>query len=211
MSQYALSLSLPPVFSEANFYVSDCNREAHGWVMRWPDWPANALLLYGPSGAGKTHLGHVWAARARAAVCETAPPADNISGPALVEDIHGAKNERQLLHALNYAAEKRHSLLLTSLLPPAQLPFTLPDLTSRLKALPAVGIAAPDDGALSAALRKQFADRQLKVEDDAIAFLLPRMERSFSGAADMVSRIDTAALAEKRNPTIPFLKRALGY
>lgn len=211
MSQYALPIVLPPVFSEDNFYVSNCNRSAHQWVTRWPDWPGNALFLYGPSGAGKTHLGHIWAARASAAIFDALPSPDALQGHALIENIDRMRDERQLLHLLNYAKEQRHALLLTSLLPAAQLPFTLPDLTSRLKALPSAGIAAPDDEALIAAFRKQFADRQLKVEDDVITFLLPRMERSFATLAATVEKLDSQALAEQRNLTIPFLKRVLDY
>ena len=52
MSQYALSLSLPPVFSADNFFVSDCNRNAWQWVHAWPKWsatgPAHALILITP-------------------------------------------------------------------------------------------------------------------------------------------------------------------
>ena len=154
MSQYALSLPLAPVFSEDNFYVSGCNRDAYGWATRWPDWPSHALLLYGPKGAGKTHLGHIWATRAHATICETLVSPDALRGHTLIKNIDRVQDERKLLHVLNYSAEQRHALLLTTSLPPAQLPFTLPDLTSRLKALTAVGIAAPDDEALSAALRK---------------------------------------------------------
>lgn len=211
MSQFALPLTLSPVFSKDNFYVSGCNRDAHQWIMRWPDWPAQALLLYGPSGAGKTHLGHIWAARADAARFETLPSPDALCGHALIENIDRLPDERKLLHLLNYAKEQRHALLLTASLPPAQLPFTLPDLTSRLKALPSAAIAAPDDEALTAVLRKQFADRQLKVGDDVIAFLLPRIERSFTALSGIVEKLDSQALAEQRNLTIPFIKRALGY
>lgn len=214
MSQYTLPLPHAPVFSPDNFYVSGCNRDARRWLERWPDWPSHALLLYGPEGAGKTHLAHIWASCAQAGMTDmrtqALAPAD-IRGHHVLENIDALKDERLLLHTLNIARESGIGLLLTSSFPLPQLPFTLPDLTSRLKALPAVAIAPPDDEALAAALRKQFADRQLKVSDEAVAFLLPRMERSFSGAARLVEAVDKRALAEKRELTIPFLKAALGY
>lgn len=208
MSQFALPISFPALFSEDNFFVADCNREAHGWIMRWPNWPTHALLLYGEAGSGKSHLGHLWAARTNAAV--TTSTAEHLQGNALIEQIT-ALPEKDLLHLLNRAKENGYFLLLTSRVPPKQLPFTLPDLTSRLLALPAVPIAPPDEAALSAALRKQFSDRQLKVEEDVIDFLLPRMERSFAAGRTLVEQLDRQALAEQRNITIPFVKRALGY
>lgn len=214
MQQRVFSLALPPVFSEANFYAAACNREAQQWVMRWPDWPAHALLLYGPKGAGKSHLAHLWAARTKAQVFSCGGNAalspEAMRGNWLVEDIHLLTDEKTLLHLLNISREQKTSLLLTSAVPPAQLPFKLPDLTSRLLALPATGIEMPDEETLAAVLRKQFADRQLKVEEDVIAFILPRMERSFAGLSALVDALDQQSLAEQRNLTIPFVKRVMG-
>lgn len=211
MPQYTLPISLPPVYSEDNFFVSACNRDAHDWAMRWPDWPAPSLFLYGPVGAGKTHLGQLWAARASAVTTHTIPTPESIRGNYLLEDIDRLNDERALFHLLNLIKETGHFLLLTSTVSPSQLPFTLPDLTSRLRALPAIGIAEPDDEVLAAVLRKQFADRQLKVEDDVIMYMLPRMERSFTAATNLVETLDATSLAEQRNITVPFLKRTLGY
>ena len=53
----------------------------------------------------------------------------------------------------------------------------LPDLASRLRAAPSVAIAPPDDRLLAAVLVKLFADRQVRVAPEVIAFLLRRMER----------------------------------
>lgn len=203
--QYALSLTLRPVYAEENFIVADGNRQAYDWVMRWPGWPCHALLIHGESGCGKTHLGRVWAARSRAIAWEGAPggPPDC---PALVENIERLNDEEALFHALNRAQGNRQSLLLTSAAPAAALPFRLPDLMSRLKALPSAEIVAPDDGLLAAMLRKQFADRQLKVADEVIEYLVPRMERSFSAARALAERLDAQALSEQRTLSVPFVR-----
>ena len=49
---------------------SSRRRTGSRWRMvdRWPDWPMRRLAVVGPQGAGKTHLAHVWAARAGAAI-----------------------------------------------------------------------------------------------------------------------------------------------
>ncbi len=213
-SQYALALALPAVYAEDNFAVSDCNREAHRWIEAWANWPANALVIYGDRGCGKTHLGHIWARRAQAdvydAADETLTP-DTLSGNALIENIERLKNEARLFHLLNHSREQGHYLLLTSAVAPKLLPFTLKDLTSRLLALPAAAITPPDEDVLAAAMRKQFSDRQLKVPDESLAFLLSRMERSFSSVASIVATLDEHALREHKNLTVPFLKQTLGY
>ncbi len=212
-SQYAMSLPLPVVLDEDNFYVNNSNRDAYQWVTNWPNWPAHALVLYGDNGSGKTHLGHIWARQSRASVLTLPAPLrpDTMQGNWLIEGIDTFTDERALLHLLNYSKEKKTFLLLTAHVPPAQLSFMLPDLTSRLLALPCAGIAPPDDEALAAVMRKQFTDRQLKVSDDVIAFLLPRMERSFARVGELVATLDNEALVQRKELTVPFLKKLLGY
>ena len=181
--------------------------------MRWPDWPTNALLIFGPKGSGKSHLGHIWALRADAVVLDARQDfsPQSLREPALIEDIEHMQNQEHLLHTLNYSRENNRSLLLTSGVSVRELPFTLPDLTSRLLALPVGIIEAPDDEVIVAAMRKQFADRQMKVDDEILSFLLPRMERSFAHIAEVIAALDRQALAEQRNLTIPFIKKILGY
>lgn len=210
--QGILPLTLPPVYAESNFQLYDCNREAHAWIGRWPDWPGGALLLYGPPGSGKTHLGHLWAARAQAKRMDAAiadPDPASLSQPVWIDHTERIRRPETLLHTINYARERGLSVLLTSETAAASLPFTLPDLTSRLRALPAVPIHAPDEDALRAVLRKQFSDRQMKIDEEALSFLLARMERSFTQAQQVVDRLDREALSAGRALTIPFIKQLL--
>ena len=209
MSQYVLSLSLPAVYAESNFIVSSCNDVAYRQIMSWPAW--QALLLSGASGSGKTHLGHIWMARANATRldCRTQSlQPEHIHTNLWLDDAEHC-DEEALFHALNYTKEKNLSLLITASTPAAQLPFTLPDLTSRLRALPTAHIEAPDDEVLSAVLRKQFADRQIKIPDDVIDYLLTHMERSFSAAQATVEILDHQMLENKRSLTIPFVRKIL--
>lgn len=205
MPQLPLPLSLPAIFAEDNFIVSACNEEAHRWIGAH----RASFILYGPAGSGKTHLGHIWAARHHAHICNTLPAPDMLTADACIENIERFRDERTLFHLLNNAKENGHTLLLTTALPPKQLPFTLPDLTSRLLAMPAVAIHMPDDDALRGALRKQFADRQLKITGEAIDYILPRIERSFAQAQAWVELLDQKAMAEKKPITIPFIRHAL--
>ena len=65
---------------------------------------------------------------------------------------------------------KRRQLLIVAELPPARWTISLADLRSRLHAAPAVGIGMPDDGLVGAVMLKQFADRQLNVDPEVLAF-----------------------------------------
>ncbi|MDE3059919.1 MAG: DNA replication protein [Pseudomonadota bacterium] len=214
MSQYSLPLHLSPHYSEDNFFVSGCNRDAYEWVIRWPGWPAHALFIHGPRGSGKTHLAQLWAARSQARLlaavqlAEIAP--DAMAGHWAIEDVEQLNDEARLLHLFNVTRESACGLLLTADAPPSRLALALPDLTSRLLSLPLVAIEQPDDAVLAASMRKQFADRQMKVDEEVIAWLLPRMERSLAEAKRLVETIDSAALAGRRNVTVPFVRQLLG-
>ena len=68
---------------------------------------------------------------------------------------------------------------------------------------------APDDTLITAVLVKQFTDRQLKVDVEVISYMLTRMERSFDAARRVVGAIDDLALEERRNITVPLVRRVL--
>ena len=78
-----------------------------------------------------------------------------------------------------------------------------------MKALQGSGIAPPDDSLLAALLIKQFQDRQLRVGEEVITYLVPRMERSFEAVARIVTAIDTTALARSRPVTVPLVREVL--
>ena len=128
----------------------------------------------------------------------------------VVEDCdRGGLDETALFHLINLARENGRFLLLTGRQPPSRWKVALPDLRSRLLAMPALAIGAPDDQVLAALLVKLFADRQLKVGEEVVAYLLGRMERSFAAAARLVDRLDRAALAGHRAVTVPLARAVL--
>ncbi len=94
-------------------------------------------------------------------------------------------------------------------MPPIRWQVELPDLRSRLLAIPAVAVGAPDDALIEAVMVKQFADRQVRVAPDVVAFLVPRLERSLAAVRRVVAALDEAALAERRAITIPLAKQVL--
>ena len=186
--------AFPAAFGRADFCVSPCNSAAVQWIDCWPDWPVPALLLYGPQACGKTHLARVWQARTGAVLIlgqalEEAMVPDLAAAAGVVVDNADGAPERALLHLYNACRERRRGLLLTARRPAAEWPVALPDLASRLRSLPAAGIAAPDDTLLAAVLVKHFSDRQLHVGKKIVDYLVPRMERSFGAAAALAAAI----------------------
>lgn len=215
MTQLPLDLGFRPALGRADFLVAPCNEAAISWLDRWPAWPAPALALYGRAGSGKTHLGEVWRALSGALAVATAaltPAAvPLLLGPAtaaLVDDADRA-DEEALLHLYNLLAERSGHLLLVAREPPARWGIGLADLRSRLLAALAVAVEPPDDAVLGAVLVKLFADRQLEVGREVIAYLLVQVERSFAAAQQVVAELDTASLAEGRAVTVPLARAVL--
>ena len=68
--------------------------------------------------------------------------------------------------------------------------MSIRDLASRLKALPVVTLAPPDEPLLRAVLVKLFADRQIAVDESLIGYLATRIERSFAAARAIVAQLD---------------------
>jgi chromosomal replication initiation ATPase DnaA len=211
MRQRAFDLPVETGFGGADFLVSDSNRAAFEWIERWPQWPAPALVLYGPSGSGKTHLAHLWCERCGATLIAGEAIGGMVSSDAAALAIDDAERapEQPLLHLYNNAVERGASLLLTMRAPPASLSIALPDLASRLRALPVAGIAQPDDALLGAVLVKHFADRQVHVAPGVIAYLVARIERSFAAAASVAARLDAAALSAGRPITVKLARAVL--
>lgn len=222
MRQIPLDLGHMAAMGREDFLLAPCNRDAVGWIDRWPDWPAPALILHGPAASGKSHLAAVWSHKVGGAgfVPGAALPGGDAeqlmaSGRHLVVDhidpwIGDRDAETTLFHLYNMAKERGTTLLLTMRMGPGQVEFSLPDLASRLRAAPAVEIAPPDEMVLAAVLVKLFSDRQIVIGADVLAYILPRMERSFAAAHDLVARADHLALSEKKPVTIPLMRRVLG-
>lgn len=218
--QTAFDLGVRPAFGRDDFQVGQSNAAAVGWIDRWPDWMAPILILQGPAASGKSHLAAVWQEKSKAQKINpewlTTRPADELFalGEALVIDgldpwLGDREAETTLFHLYNMLREERRTMMITMRMAPSAADFILPDLASRFRAAPSVAIHAPDDMLLACLLNKLFCDRQLCVGCDVIAYLLPRMERSFAAAQELVRLTDRRALAEKRKISVPLLRLVL--
>jgi chromosomal replication initiation ATPase DnaA len=207
--QLVLALGHAESFAREDFLAGPSNAAALALIERWPDWPAPAVALVGPEGSGKSHLAAIWAEASGARVLaarllgEVDLPAALATGALVVEDLEPTTglDERALFHLINLAREQGAFLLLTARQPPASFAVGIRDLASRLRALPVVMLAPPDDALLRALIVKLAADRQLAVDEALVNYLANRIERSFAAARDAVKRLDQEAMRQHRPVT----------
>lgn len=210
-----------PIFTSQSFddfAIGECNADAVKHLKMWPNWQHHGLIIVGPNYCGKTHLLQSFKKLTGGLVLhpEKLPEIDVLlteldkSRPiVLIDNAHDITNETALFHIFNSLKEIDGWLLLTSSKPPQQWNVQLPDLSSRLISVPVVKILSPDEGLLKAVLIKQFADRQLMVNDTVINFLITRMERSFEGVQRLVDYLDKAALLKGKNITVPLAREVI--
>lgn len=218
--QIPLDLGHRTALGRVDFLIAPGNRDAVAWIDLWPEWPAPALILYGPPASGKSHLAAVWQERSKAGRIRGEDLSESTVRDIAAQNRHlvvenadtliGALPlEKGLFHLYNIFREEGRSLLLTLQDPPVRRSFALPDLASRLRAAPGVAIREPDDDLLAAVLVKLFRDRQLLLGAEVLAYIMPRIERSFEAASALVDAADRKAMAEKRAVSVPLIREIL--
>lgn len=208
--QLRLTLQRKVAQRREDFVVGPSNAAAVAALDAWPAWHGGCLVLVGPEGVGKSHLALSWAAEAGAVRLDREDPdvAAAAGRPALVEDVDRGVSEEALFHLINMAGREGGGLLLTARTAPTGWPAALPDLRSRLNALPVALIEEPDDVVLEAVLRRLFAERSIRPSDDIYPYLLRRMPRSATYARELVRRLDEAA-DERQRPVSRALAREI--
>lgn len=214
-AQLPFDLGHVPAYALSEFLPAEGNAEALARVVGWAGWPDFQFGLVGPAGSGKTHLAHIFCdltggLRLVGADLTVERLPELAAAPAVaLEDADRRVDEAALFHLYNLMKEGRRRLLITGRLAPSRWPLALADLRSRLATVPLAEIRPPDDRLLESVLLKLFADRQLPVTPEVVAFILPRMERSFDGARALVARIDRLSLASHRRITVPLVREVL--
>lgn len=182
------------------------------------------IYLWGSPGCGKSHL--------LQACCQALPSTiylplkilqtwdseilEGIEAQALIsiddiDVIHGHPRwEEALFHFYNRVRDQGHSILLmTGQKPPAQIPFTLPDLRSRVSWGLVMHMHELNDEDKVRTLRVHALKRGLELSDSVGQFLLNRCARNMHDLYHLLNSLDTASWQTQRKITIPFVKEIL--
>ena len=220
--QLPLGIKLSESTSFASF-VAGPNAEL---VARLQAFPAQ-LYLHGASGAGKTHLLQA-SCRAASAAGRAAAylPCRELGGdlPQLVQGMAeldlvcvddcdsfaGRRDAEVALMGLCDALRSgRKSLLLAGRKPPGEIGLSLPDLSSRLGWGGVYALKPLRESDKRRALQLRAQARGLELEDEVAEYLLRRSARDLPSLLELLDRLDTASLAQKRRLTIPMVREVL--
>lgn len=212
--QLALDLRRPVPLQRDRFVTSSSNADAVHALDAFPDPIGGVLAIVGPQGVGKSHLLTAWAHEHDAVLM----PGDRVrtvdlaslEGRLVAVDEAEAVEHETLFHLINLAQSPGGGLVIASRTRPAAWSTDIPDLASRLAAVRVATIAEPDDDLLRALLRSNFERRVIKPSDELIDWLLRRIERSATRAAEVAAALDEAASASNRPVSRVLAREVLG-
>lgn len=184
---------------------------------------SGSLWLWGPPGSGRSHL--------LQAACAAVSPAgyfplselhplgpETLAGAGAlalvaVDDAGLAAGddawERALLFLYREIEAAGGRLLIAADVAPRHAGFRLPDLASRLGAMPALAIRPLDEAQQREALRLRAALRGLDLPEETATYLQRRHPRDMPTLLALLEQLDLAAMSAQRRLTIPFIRQAL--
>lgn len=208
--QFALNLTSETSYDPDEFIIVPSNQALVDQILSTEISASPLTILFGAHMSGKTHLAHLWqqnfAARFLPAEFlkveeENFPKLAEMvaNSPLIIDDVDQKELcEKTIFHLINLAIQAKQSLLFTSVKPLPLWDVELPDLSSRLKAAKHIEIPTPDDLLMETILTKTFAERQLNVSDNVLAYILPRIDRSIAAVVRLVETLDKQALQQKK-------------
>jgi chromosomal replication initiation ATPase DnaA len=224
MTQFLFKFGKKINYSADDYVVSKANNDIYSYMNNWCNIASNnvtnkyakCMLIKGEKRSGKTHLCTIFARNNFAKfISKSNLKNDNLIDLVnsrdcfIIDDFNLVKKHQQEIYSLiNLIVEKNKTLIIT-IENNSLSSITLPDLLSRLNAFHIETLDKPDDLLCNAILTKNFIDRQLKVNQDVIDYLLARIERSYESLAKIIEIIDLKSMQMKREVTIPLVKEIL--
>ena len=192
---------------ENNFFVNKTNYSAFNILI---NSNANLLFLYGPKKSGKTFLSKIWLKKNNAIQLNKKYELffDNRKNLLIDELLY--YDEEKIFHIVNNSLLKDLKILITSHSKINEIKFKFKDLSSRLKTFSNTEIKQPDDEMLITILTKLLIDKQFIINsNDIFDYILKRVDRTYLGINDIVSKLDILSLEKKRQLTIPLIKEII--
>ncbi|WP_414039147.1 DnaA regulatory inactivator Hda [Acidithiobacillus sp. M4-SHS-6] len=191
--------------------------------------PIFGLYLHGPAGVGKSHLlqgaaqtGPGWVpyldcAELRGGLEPLSLPdayATLVDAPLVcldnVDTWAGGREHEMFLYGLyNERFQRGRPLLLAGREAPRQLPWILPDWSSRVMACLQMPLQLPDDAERLRILQAMALRRGLRMDQEVARYVLRHHTRDMGALDLLLEKLDALSWAQQRQLTIPFVRHCL--
>ena len=198
-----------------DFYVSKNNFHAFKLIESWPKWSCRLVIIYGPSGCGKTHLINILKGKINCIIIA----ANKINTKTLdqykikecliVDNFTNDIDEKLLYSIINMALQDNKYLIISSLTALKNFKIKLKDLSSRFTSFVDIGIDLPTDDLLKVILEKNFSDKQIKISEKNIEYILKNIDRSYERVNTFGSFIDDLSLSKAQPINLQLIKKVL--
>jgi chromosomal replication initiation ATPase DnaA len=215
LNQLLLDFDYEQNFRDDDFYVGKSNFYPFELINKWPKWEKNFLNISGKKFSGKTHLTNIFLKKFNGIKIESnlfnnenlkeIKPYQNI----VLEDLNLEVNEKLIYTLFNIIDQDNKFLIITSLVPIAEIDFKLEDLKSRTKNCLLAKIENPDDELMFALILKNLSDRQITLDKKLIDFIIKRIERSYGKIFEFIYKIDKISLKKKKSIDFKIINEAL--
>ena len=215
VDQKLLDFAVNESFNENDYYVSSSNYFAKNIIQTWPKWEKKIINITGEKYCGKTHLSTIFKIKSNALYLYSNKINNNsiklikLYNSIIIEDLDESFDEKLLYSIFNLVEQDNKYLLISSIKPIDTMKFKLPDLVSRLKNCIIAKIEQPDDDLIYAIILKSFSDRQIKLDNKIIDYIIKRIARSYSKMQEFIYKIDELSLKKKKSINFKIIKEII--
>ena len=215
VDQKLLNFAVNESFNENDYYVSSSNYFAKNIIQTWPKWEKKIINITGEKYCGKTHLSTIFKIKSNALYLYSNKNNNNsikrikLYNRIIIEDLDESFDEKLLYSIFNLVEQDNKYLLISSIKPIDTMKFKLPDLVSRLKNCIIAKIEQPDDELIYAIILKSFSDRQIKLDNKIIDYIIKRIARSYSKMQEFIYKIDELSLKKKKSINFKIIKEII--
>lgn len=217
--QQIFDFPITPSFSFDSFVSCEGNAAALRFALRIadPTDPEKLLYLHGPSGSGKTHLLKSIAINDIPYISlrdqsdpETIMAAFSGANGLVVDDLQAMPDDSRLRGTLWQLFNEFHTsgrtIAMAGQHPPRELTNLDDHLTSRLLWGLVARLDTSDDHSRHMILKKVADDRQIRVPDDVVDYILATTSREVGALIDCFNQLYRFSMSEKRRITLPLAR-----
>ena len=215
MNQLTFKFPFKTNFFEEDFYVSTNNFGAYKLIKSWPKWSGRFINIFGPSGCGKTHLANIFNKKINSFFVNASDLNNNFlslvkTKDCLIIDEYKNNVEEKLFYSiLSQCYLANQYIIINSLEPIQSFKVELKDLKSRFESFINIGIDLPTDELIKVIIGKNFSDKQVKIDDKLLEYIIKNIERSYKSIFDLIDKLDSFSLSTGKSININLIKKVL--